>query len=44
MVIMSADKALELGCKPIAKIKAVGYGGCHPSIMGMGPVPAVRIS
>ena len=42
MVIMSADKALELGCKPIAKIKAVGYGGCHPSIMGMGPVPAVR--
>ena len=42
MVIMSADKAKELGCKPIAKIKAVGYGGCHPSIMGMGPVPAVR--
>jgi acetyl-CoA C-acetyltransferase len=42
MVIMSAEKARELGCKPIAKIKAVGYGGCHPSIMGMGPAPAVR--
>ena len=42
MIIMSAEKAKELGCKPIAKIKAVGYGGCHPSIMGMGPAPAVR--
>ncbi len=42
MIIMTAEKAKELGCKPIAKIKAVGYGGCHPSIMGMGPAPAVR--
>ena len=42
MIIMSAEKARELGLKPIAKIKAVGYGGCHPSIMGMSPAPAVR--
>jgi acetyl-CoA C-acetyltransferase len=42
MVIMSAEKAKELGCKPIAKIKAVGYGGCHPSVMGLSPTPAVR--
>jgi acetyl-CoA C-acetyltransferase len=42
MIIMSAEKAKELGCKPIAKIKAVGYGGVHPSVMGMGPAPAVR--
>jgi len=42
MIIMSAEKAKELGCKPIAKIKAVGYGGVHPSVMGLGPVPAVR--
>lgn len=42
MVIMSAEKAKEVGCKPIACIKAVGYGGCHPTIMGMSPVPAVR--
>jgi acetyl-CoA C-acetyltransferase len=42
MVIMSAEKAKELGLKPIAKIKAVGYGGCHPCIMGMSPAPAVR--
>jgi len=42
MVIMSAEKAKELGVKPIARIKAVGYGGVHPSVMGLGPAPAVR--
>lgn len=42
MVIMSADKAQELGLKPIARIKAVGYGACHPSCMGLSPVPAIR--
>ena len=42
MVIMSADKAKELGITPLAKIKAVGRGGCHPSIMGLSPVPAVK--
>lgn len=42
MVIMSAEKARELGVKPIAKIKAVGYGGVHPCVMGLGPAPAVR--
>ncbi len=42
MIIMSAEKAKELGLKPIAKIKAVGYGGCHPSVMGLSPAPAVR--
>ncbi|HOI73198.1 MAG TPA: acetyl-CoA C-acyltransferase [Syntrophales bacterium] len=42
MVIMSAEKAKELGLKPLAKIKAVGRGGCHPSVMGLSPVPAVN--
>ncbi len=42
MVIMSAEKAKELGVKPIAKIKAVGYGGVHPCVMGLSPAPAVR--
>ncbi len=42
MVIMSAEKAGELGVKPIARIKAVGYGGCHPCVMGLSPAPAVR--
>lgn len=42
MVITSAEKAKELGLKPMARIKAVGKGACHPSIMGLSPVPAVR--
>ncbi len=42
MIIMSADRARELGLKPLAVIRAVGYGGCDPTIMGVSPVPAVR--
>ena len=41
MIIMSAEKAGDLGIQPLAKIKAIGKGGCHPSIMGLSPVPAV---
>jgi acetyl-CoA C-acetyltransferase len=42
MVIMSAEKAKELGIQPIARIRAIGRGACHPSVMGLSPVPAVR--
>lgn len=42
MVIMSAEKAKELGIKPIARIVGVGRGGCHPAVMGLSPVPAVH--
>ncbi len=42
MLIMSAEKAKELNLKPLAKIRAVGRGACHPAIMGLSPVPAVR--
>jgi acetyl-CoA C-acetyltransferase len=42
MLIMSAEKARELGITPLARIKAVGRGACHPSIMGLSPVPAVK--
>jgi acetyl-CoA C-acetyltransferase len=41
MVIMSAEKAADLGIQPLARIKAVGRGACHPSVMGISPVPAV---
>lgn len=41
MILMSAKKAKELGISPMAKIIAVGKGGCHPSVMGLSPVPAV---
>lgn len=42
LVVMSADKAKELGIKPLARIIGYGSGGVDPSIMGMGPVPATR--
>jgi acetyl-CoA C-acetyltransferase len=42
LVIMSAEKAKDLNIQPIARIKAVGRGGCHPSVMGLSPVPAVN--
>jgi acetyl-CoA C-acetyltransferase len=42
MIIMSAEKAAELGLKPLARIKAIGRGACHPSVMGLSPVPAVK--
>lgn len=42
LVVMSADKAAELGITPMAKIVSYASGGVDPSIMGIGPVPAVR--
>jgi acetyl-CoA C-acetyltransferase len=42
MIIMSAEKAKALKLAPLAKIVAVGKGACHPTIMGMSPVPAVK--
>ncbi|MCP4108431.1 MAG: acetyl-CoA C-acyltransferase [Desulfobacteraceae bacterium] len=42
MIIMSAEKAKELNITPLARIKAVGRGACHPSLMGLSPVPAVN--
>ena len=42
LVLMSQDKADELGLTPMARIKAVGRGGCHPAVMGLSPVPAVK--
>ncbi len=42
MVILSAEKAKELGIQPLARIRAVGKGACHPAIMGLSPVPAVQ--
>ncbi|MDD2603898.1 MAG: acetyl-CoA C-acyltransferase, partial [Desulfobacteraceae bacterium] len=42
MVIMGADTAREMGIAPLARIRAVGRGACHPSVMGLSPVPAVQ--
>jgi len=42
LVLMSRDKARELGLKPLAALRAWASGGTDPNYMGLGPVPAVR--
>ena len=42
VLLMSADKARDLGLEPIVKVKAFRSGGLDPAYMGLGPVPAVR--
>lgn len=43
-VIMSLEKARELGMRPRARIVACGVAGVDPRIMGRGPVPATEIA
>ncbi len=42
LVIMSADKAKELGLKPLATIRSYASGGIDPAFMGLGVVPAAK--
>ena len=42
VLVMSAQRATQLGLKPLARIKAFASSGVDPSIMGMGPVPASK--
>lgn len=42
VMLMSAEKAKELGLKPLARIAGYASSGVEPSIMGMGPVPATQ--
>ncbi len=41
ILLMSEEKAQELGMKPLAKIIGMGTAGCDPRVMGLGPVYAV---
>ena len=42
MIVMSAERALALGCEPKARVKGMSVVGVDPSIMGYGPVPATK--
>jgi acetyl-CoA C-acetyltransferase len=42
LVVMSAEKAQQLGLKPMATIRAYATGGVDPAYMGLGVVPATR--
>ena len=41
-MVTSAEWAAERGLKPLARVRATGVAGVHPSFMGIGPVPATR--
>ncbi|MCK9233075.1 MAG: acetyl-CoA C-acetyltransferase [Syntrophales bacterium] len=42
VVVMSAEKAKELGLTPLARIKGYASGGIDPAYMGLGPIPATH--
>jgi acetyl-CoA C-acetyltransferase len=42
VIVSSEKKAKELGLKPVASIVSYAVGGVDPSIMGIGPVPAIQ--
>lgn len=42
VVMMAEEKALALGLKPLASVKAFAVAGCDPNIMGWGPVPSTQ--
>ena len=42
VVVMSKEKADELGIKPMARVVSYASGGVDPKIMGVGPVPATK--
>ncbi len=42
LLIMEADKALELGLKPLARWMGSAVAGVDPGVMGYGPVPATE--
>lgn len=42
LLIMSAEKARELGVKPLAKYVASAAAGVEPSVMGIGPIYSTR--
>lgn len=42
LLVMSAEKAKELGLKPLAKVVASAAAGVEPRLMGLGPVPATH--
>jgi len=41
VIVMSAEKAAQLGLKPIARFVSFAVGGVEPELMGIGPVVAI---
>jgi acetyl-CoA acetyltransferase family protein len=44
VILSTAEKAAQWGSKPLARIISWGIAGCEPAIMGIGPVPAIKMA
>lgn len=44
MLVTSEELAGKLGLEPLARVVSWGHAGVHPSVMGIGPVPASRLA
>jgi len=42
VLLMSMDKAKELGVRPRMRMVAYAYAGVRPEVMGLGPIPATK--
>jgi acetyl-CoA C-acetyltransferase len=42
LTVVDEESASRLGARPMAEILSFGQGGVDPSVMGLGPVPAIR--
>ena len=42
VVLMSAQRARDLGVTPLARVRSMAVAGVRPDVMGIGPVPAMR--
>jgi acetyl-CoA acyltransferase len=42
LLVMSSERAKELGLQPMARIRSTAIAGVEPSVMGTGPVPATQ--
>jgi acetyl-CoA acyltransferase len=42
LLLMSAERAKELGLSPLVKVRATAVAGVDPAVMGTGPVPATK--
>jgi acetyl-CoA C-acetyltransferase len=44
VILMSAEAAKRQGATPLARVVSYGHAGVAPEVMGLGPVPAMRIA
>jgi 3-oxoadipyl-CoA thiolase len=44
LLVVEAERARALGLAPMARIVSTAVAGVHPDVMGIGPVPAVRMA